>query len=223
MSSPASDPDLPVAATVVLVRDGANGPEVLMMRRPHRGSFAGAWVFPGGKLDPEDYEEAASDADELTVARIAAVRETREEVGIAVDGASLSTISCWVPPAYTPLRIRTWFFAVLVDDVQVTPHPGEVDEYEWVAPRDALDRHGRGEFHLYPPTWVTLYGMSDQSDAAAVLAEIRLAGVQRFETLPHPRKDKVLLWSGDAEFGEGDQGRHRMSVGALPWVYTRSV
>ena len=44
-----------VAATVVLLRDSADGPEVLLLERPrHRGSFAGAWVFPGGGVDPDD-------------------------------------------------------------------------------------------------------------------------------------------------------------------------
>ncbi|WP_166791232.1 NUDIX hydrolase [Cryobacterium sp. Hh7] len=52
-ASPAAP--LGVAATVVLLRDGAEGPEVLLLERPrHRGSFAGAWVFPGGGVDPED-------------------------------------------------------------------------------------------------------------------------------------------------------------------------
>ncbi|HEX5858760.1 MAG TPA: NUDIX domain-containing protein, partial [Microbacterium sp.] len=48
------DPGIPVAATVILARDGADGLEVLLIERPDRGSFAGAWVFPGGKLDPGD-------------------------------------------------------------------------------------------------------------------------------------------------------------------------
>lgn len=44
-----------VAATVVLLRDSPDGPEVLLLERPrHRGSFAGAWVFPGGGVDPDD-------------------------------------------------------------------------------------------------------------------------------------------------------------------------
>ena len=44
----ATDPSIPVAATVVLLRDATRGVEVLMIERPDRGSFAGAWVFPGG-------------------------------------------------------------------------------------------------------------------------------------------------------------------------------
>jgi len=50
----ASDPAVPVAATIVMLRDSAGGPEVLLIERPDRGSFAGAWVFPGGKLQASD-------------------------------------------------------------------------------------------------------------------------------------------------------------------------
>ena len=50
----ATDPAIPVAATVVLLRDSSSGLEVLMIEWPDRGSFAGAWVFPGGKLEVDD-------------------------------------------------------------------------------------------------------------------------------------------------------------------------
>ena len=48
------------AATVVLLRDGPRGPEVLMLRR-HGSSdvLGGAYVFPGGKLDEADSDDAA--------------------------------------------------------------------------------------------------------------------------------------------------------------------
>ena len=43
------------ASTVALVREGAGGPEVLLLRRPRRSSFAAsAWVFPGGVVDDGD-------------------------------------------------------------------------------------------------------------------------------------------------------------------------
>ena len=42
------------AATVVLVRDGDDGLEVLMLRRSSAGQFGGMWVFPGGKIDEAD-------------------------------------------------------------------------------------------------------------------------------------------------------------------------
>src|SRR6478735_29879 len=100
-----TDPDIPVAATVVIVRDGPTGPEVLMIERPDRGSFAGAWVFPGGKL--EDADRGAEGDPEEAVARRAGVRETHEETGLALEVDALVTLSCWDPPPGLALRIRT--------------------------------------------------------------------------------------------------------------------
>jgi 8-oxo-dGTP pyrophosphatase MutT (NUDIX family) len=79
------------AATVVVFRRAPNGgaPEVLMVTRDRAMSFAGGMaVFPGGRVDPEDHELAASigTAHDLEEAahRIAAVRETLEETGLVI-------------------------------------------------------------------------------------------------------------------------------------------
>ena len=45
------------AATVVVLRDGADGPETLMLRKNSKIAFGGMWVFPGGKVDAEDWNE----------------------------------------------------------------------------------------------------------------------------------------------------------------------
>lgn len=79
-------PPIP-AATLVLMRPAATGPpELLMMERSgHMAFAAGALVFPGGRIDPEDLEAARllADGSEDAAARIAAIRETIEETGIA--------------------------------------------------------------------------------------------------------------------------------------------
>ena len=77
------------AATVLLLRDGEAGLEVLMTRRSLTASFApGAYVFPGGGIDALD---AASHAQALRrptqsdlhlTQAIAAIRESFEELGI---------------------------------------------------------------------------------------------------------------------------------------------
>jgi 8-oxo-dGTP pyrophosphatase MutT (NUDIX family) len=65
------------AATVVVVREGVAGLEVLLLQRAERGDHnSGAWVFPGGLLDPAD-REAGEQAF-----RVAAIRECFEESGI---------------------------------------------------------------------------------------------------------------------------------------------
>ncbi|MEJ7934745.1 NUDIX domain-containing protein [Sphingobium sp. AN558] len=78
------------AATIVIVRDRAEGPaEILMMERAATMVFAaGAIVFPGGGVDDSDRAMAAAFADayelDEAAARIAAIRETLEECGLGV-------------------------------------------------------------------------------------------------------------------------------------------
>lgn len=236
MPEDASDPGIPVAATVLLLRDSPGGPEVLLIERPDRGSFAGAWVFPGGKVDPPD--RLAEDEAEEDVARRAGARETREEVGLVVDQDALVTVSCWDPPPGVPLRIRTWFFAVRAPEGLVALAADEAVTAEWVRPSDMLARHGGGDMTLYPPTWVTLAGLADAGDVESVLSAARLAGVRSFETQARKGPNgPVLMWREDAEHDladhepaapghtgedEASARRHRLEVGSLPWIYTRS-
>lgn len=85
------------AATVMLLRDGDDGMEVFMIVRHQKSDVhAGALVFPGGRVDPEDYELAvdaavfpAQDGVDAATAtlRVAAVRETFEECGVLLARA----------------------------------------------------------------------------------------------------------------------------------------
>lgn len=83
------------AATLVLFRERQGGaPELLVVERSTQMSFAGgAIVFPGGRIDDDDHVVATgtdyfSSAHGLAIdeaaARIAAIRETVEESGIAI-------------------------------------------------------------------------------------------------------------------------------------------
>lgn len=97
------------AATVVLLRPGAGGvPEVYLLRRHVSMDFAGGMcVFPGGGVDPRDYDAAvgwAGPSPEEWAARLgtdeevaralvcAAVRETFEESGVLLAGESADTV-----------------------------------------------------------------------------------------------------------------------------------
>ena len=99
MSTPAASRH---AATLVVVRDATGGLEVLLLQRAEKGDYnSGAWVFPGGLLDPADrrchafcsgLEDTAAN-ERLGVAQggldyyVAAIRECFEEAGLlfAVD------------------------------------------------------------------------------------------------------------------------------------------
>ncbi len=79
-------PPIP-AATLVLMRPAADGPPQLLMteRASHMAFAAGAYVFPGGRIDPADHDTAAwlGETSADAAARVAAIRETIEETGIA--------------------------------------------------------------------------------------------------------------------------------------------
>jgi 8-oxo-dGTP pyrophosphatase MutT (NUDIX family) len=86
-----TDKPVPLAATLLLLRDSAASFEVLMITRHAETVFAGgAAVFPGGRLDPEDSApgllqrcRAVADADMAQMAlRVCAIRETFEEAGL---------------------------------------------------------------------------------------------------------------------------------------------
>jgi recombination protein RecT len=77
------------AATVLLLRDGPEGVEVLMTRRSMTASFApGAYVFPGGGIDAADAQAFDTSARRPTqtdlrlTQAIAAIRESFEELGV---------------------------------------------------------------------------------------------------------------------------------------------
>ncbi|MBY5161839.1 NUDIX hydrolase [Salsipaludibacter albus] len=97
---PASTRTATPAATVVVVRDHVDGLQVLLQERALASDFVGgAWVFPGGKVDPRDAEVAserlgpvdlsavharlgAATPGETRALLVAAVRETFEEAGL---------------------------------------------------------------------------------------------------------------------------------------------
>lgn len=85
------------AATVMLLRDGDDGMEVFMVVRHHESDVhAGALVFPGGRIDPEDDDLAVDDSVfpaqagvdvAMAALLVGAIRETFEECGVLLARA----------------------------------------------------------------------------------------------------------------------------------------
>jgi 8-oxo-dGTP pyrophosphatase MutT (NUDIX family) len=96
------------AATVVLLRPGAEGPELYLLRRQISMEFAGGMcVFPGGGVDPRDFdtdiawagpseaewaERLGTDESQARALVCAAVRETFEESGVLLAGESADSV-----------------------------------------------------------------------------------------------------------------------------------
>ncbi len=144
------------AATLILWRDTARGPEILMGRRHASARFMpGVLVFPGGMVDRADHRAAA--ASELrppvramlerrakpSLARalaIAACRELHEETGLAFGSgqgpelAALDYLCRAVTPASRPIRFNARFL-IGPGDVATgrLAGSGELDDIGWYA------------------------------------------------------------------------------------------
>lgn len=187
------------AATVVLLRDGDDGPQVLMVRR-HKGAgfAAGAWVFPGGAVDPHE-SDGRSEHD---AAMLAAVRECEEEAGVTPDASRLELFAHWVTPEESPKRFATWFFACPVDEPHDVAIDGnEVIDHRWATPAELIVDHRAGELSLMPPTYVTLHELSQAGSVAAAIDAWRARGVVDYRPRVVVEGERVeFLYQGDAGY-----------------------
>jgi 8-oxo-dGTP pyrophosphatase MutT (NUDIX family) len=146
------------AATVIVLRGGAEALEVLLVKRnPAQRFMGGAWVFPGGAVD----------ADEDS--RVAGVREVAEEAAVTLaDPEALIEFSRWITPAEVKIRFDTRFYLVAAPlDAEPRVDGAECVDIGWYSPRGALEAYERGELLLVFPTIKTLeqlapFGSADE-------------------------------------------------------------
>jgi 8-oxo-dGTP pyrophosphatase MutT (NUDIX family) len=214
------------AATVILLRDAPDGLETLMLRRNSKIAFGGMWVFPGGRVDPEDMHGLPKE-DDLGAARVAAVREAREETGLEIEASEIVPFSHWKPPPITPRRYFTWFFLAAAPEGSVAIDHGEIHEFAWMSSQRAFVRRDEGEIELAPPTWVTLHHLARWSNVSEAIAAAGAVDPERFETHIGLTEDgPVALWHGDAGYEDADVtregARHRLAMHSGRWHYDRS-
>jgi 8-oxo-dGTP pyrophosphatase MutT (NUDIX family) len=215
-----------LAATVLLVRDGASGLEVFMVVRHHQIEFAsGALVFPGGKVDPEDRALAGDDDDRA--ARLAAIRETYEECGVLLTKPASASASSetfydrlkseklepaldaltlfahWITPTILPKRFDTRFYIAEAPAEQTAVHDGgEAVDSVWIAAAEALAEGAAGRRTLLLPTRLNLELLAKSATAAEAIASARSRRIAPIE----PRATKTatgyrLSIPADAGYG----------------------
>jgi 8-oxo-dGTP pyrophosphatase MutT (NUDIX family) len=163
-----------IAATVILMRGGSGGLEVLLAQRNPQARFmGGAWVFPGGAVSEGD---GAGEAG----LRAAAIRELSEEAGIQLPaGAELVAFSRWITPAVVKIRYDTWFFLALAPDgAQPRVDGQEMVDAGWFAPAAALTAYRAGKILLVFPTIKHLEQLSGFGSAQALIAHARTKRVE---------------------------------------------
>ncbi len=226
-SAGASAVEAAPAATVVLLRDSARGLEVLLARRSSKLAFhGGAWVFPGGRIDPQDYDEMSDDV--VRAARRAAVREAKEEAGVDVDIDALIHLSNWTTPEGSPKRFATWFFAGPVAGGYEVADGSEMDAVRWFAPAEALAARDAGEIELAPPQYVTLLDLQEIDTVADALSAIEAA--EPIDYLPRfhfvDGDCAICIYPEDIAYDDLDElespgPRHRLYLRGEGWDYLR--
>ncbi len=162
----------PAASIVLLRRGGKHGRralEVLLLKRTEKARFMpGAWVFPGGSVDPADGE--GPDAY-----RACAVRELREEAAIELPADEELVPFCrWITPEIVPIRFDAWFFLALAP-AHTPPEPdgAETVDARWFEPAAALAAGAAGELILPFPTRTQLKWLAAHPTSDAALAAYR--------------------------------------------------
>ncbi|OJU82348.1 MAG: hypothetical protein BGO11_22105 [Solirubrobacterales bacterium 70-9] len=159
------------AASVVLLRRGGKHSqralEVLLLKRTEKAAFMpGAWVFPGGSVDPADGEGPNG-------FRACARRELQEEAGIELPADEELVPFCrWVTPEIVSRRFDAWFFLALAP-AHTPPEADGVETVDahWFEPAAAIAAAAAGEIVLPFPThtqlgWLTAPPTSDAALAA---------------------------------------------------------
>jgi 8-oxo-dGTP pyrophosphatase MutT (NUDIX family) len=218
------NPAIP-SGTVAVLRDRPEGGiEVLMVRRAAdvRDHFSGLWVFPGGAVEVDDHLLASG---ELEVARIAAVRETREEAGIDLEAATLEVLDRWeAEPRRGPQRrYSTWAFLAPAPEGEVQVDGLEIHEHRWIEPAEVIERHAADEMGMAPPTWISLLKLAEHSSVAEAISWAR-------GRTPDDYRSRVLeidgvvviVWSPDELHDGPADERHRLILEPGNWRYERS-
>jgi 8-oxo-dGTP pyrophosphatase MutT (NUDIX family) len=180
------------AASILVLRDSPDGPEVLLVQRnPEQRFMGGAWVFPGGAVHAEDADHSA-----------AAVRELQEEAGIALpEDAEVVPWSRWITPEEVKVRFDTWFFvAEAPPGAEATVDGSECVDSRWLRPAAALDAFARDELMLVFPTIKHLEALAQAESVADALQKARTREVV-------PVQPKVMIRGEEAVIVlPGEQG-----------------
>ena len=214
------------SATLVLLRDGAAGLEVLLLRRGQQlAAFAGAWVFPGGVTEARDH--GGTESLTISAARQTAARELREETGLEINAEMLVPLSRWITPETMPRRFDTWFFLAEAPADEVRIDRQEIHAHCWASPAKALKDHRAGRMVLVPPTWVTLYHLTAFKRCETAM-DFAARHTPRYfaPRVVQKNPNTCFLYGGDAAYDNLDLEtpgpRHRLWVCSGGWHYEQS-
>lgn len=264
MSADYDPAEVPVqpAATVMLVDDRPDL-HVLLVHRTAKVVFApDNWVFPGGRVDPEDHIDDAhrliaglTDAEASTILGVrrgglawwlAACRETLEEAGIllaadaanngvgtdsatiarmrnelaadesvfgdlllaegiVLDATLVEEVARFITPPGPPRRFDARFFIAQAPPDQEPSHDeGEIVNWDWVRPGEALERWADGEMTMMSPTVRMVACLARYRSVGEAMAVARRRPDYQRIRVADPTGEYRVLLPGDPGYEEAE-------------------
>lgn len=202
------------ASTVLIIRRVPTF-EVLMVQRARASKFGpGAWVFPGGSVDTVDIAGAgpperclpANLCSTLNPGVVeAAIRETREEAGVALEPESLRLVGRFVTPQGPVRRFDTFFFlAELPDDQDAVIDEHEIVSQEWVPLESAARLWKDPEFSMMAATYRILSCLARSSSAEQAMDNARANEEQHTLRVIDPDEEYRVVLPGDDGYAHAD-------------------
>jgi 8-oxo-dGTP pyrophosphatase MutT (NUDIX family) len=225
------------AATILMLRDGANGLEVFMVVRHHQIDFAsGALVFPGGKVAVGDDEvrnrcTGASEDDIQLALQVGAIREAFEECGILlarevgsddiVDGSRLAELKHYrAPLAKGELKIGEFLekekLLLACDLLHHYAH--------WITPKMMPKRF---DTHFYlaqaPADHIAVHDGHESVDSIWISPRDALEGATTGEyTVIFPTRLNIeMLVESESVANAIEMANEREIFSVLPWIEDR--
>lgn len=183
------------AASMVIIDDRPDLHVLIGLRRPGSTFVGGLIVYPGGGVDPQDFadgpkliknaEAPGLDRDQAAAHLLAALRETREEVGLelvdnSIDGRDFVHVGHWVTPEDSPRRYDTHFFLARYLSGDPVCDNEELVDVWWERPADALRRLDLGEIAAIAPTLSFLTSLSRYRNVQEAFAGTKVGKSHRF-------------------------------------------
>ena len=225
------------AATVLICKDSPGGIETFMVVRHHKIDFAsGALVFPGGKLEEEDwsaeYRDHCSGAGQLSAEelafRVAAIRESYEECGVllARDRDTGEFISADRLQGFNEFRdalnrghkgmlelVKREDLLLVCEDMHLFAH--------WITP-DMMPKRFDTHFYIVraPLDHVAIHDGSESVDSLWTTSErvIREAGEGKWTVIFPTRCNLELLGLSDSVEDAINRTKDRDIVTVEPWM-----
>ena len=209
--------EITAAGIILLKQTSSEHPlEVLLLKRNSKLKVHGGnWVFPGGKVDAEDYHAinqafsnidlrnppTLSSEDYLKLVTQTALRETHEEAGISLPAKVLHYYSRWLTPKVINKRFNTCFFMAQAPDSNVRVDGSEIIDYQWVSPSESLALHKRGDIKVPPATYVSLLQLSQFEQAQTAIDALCKKPI-------YYRPKLIAIEGGMCSLYEDDAGYH---------------